>query len=175
LQSLLDLRNNIMAIKAIARVITAVWPAIIFTWLAGQLVGCATPPAAGFPQNPAALQYYSLGWDYSKAGRFPEAIQAYQRSIEIEPSAASPYVNLGMAYFLNRSFAPAAATLRQAALLNPNHFRTYYNLGTVLYTQRKFDEAATAYARALELGRDADDVAIMYVLALTLGPGGQSR
>lgn len=156
-----------MAIKSVPPYEAGVvWLVIILTGLVWQLAGCAmTPPAAGFPHNPAALQYYNLGGANVEVGRFPEAIDAYQRAIKLEPSAASPYVNLGAAYFLNRSFAPAAAALKQAAVLNPNHFRTYYYLGHVLYTQRKFDEAVTAYAKALELGM-TNDPAIMYVLAL---------
>ncbi|MBW1740175.1 MAG: DUF2723 domain-containing protein [Deltaproteobacteria bacterium] len=50
-----------------------------------------------YTKNPAAVYNY-LGYYYSKKGDIPQAIQAFQRSISLDPAQVSPLNNLGLMY-----------------------------------------------------------------------------
>jgi tetratricopeptide (TPR) repeat protein len=45
-----------------------------------------------------AITYYSLGHTYLKMQRYPEAVEAYKKSLELNPASADAHANLGEAY-----------------------------------------------------------------------------
>jgi hypothetical protein len=49
-------------------------------------------------ENRMHMAWYNLGNKYRELGRWPEAVDAYQKSLEEQPSAISTYNNLALAY-----------------------------------------------------------------------------
>lgn len=102
------------------------------------------------PQRGAqiAIAAYNQGNTLAEQGNINEAIAAYQRAIQLDPSNADAHYNLG--YWLNAQgdFAAAENAYWQAAKLNPFDAEVYYNLGLTLRAQEKMTAANVAFERS---------------------------
>ena len=48
------------------------------------------------PENPQA--YFELATEYEQRGRYPEAIEAFQKALKLSPRSAETHFNLGILY-----------------------------------------------------------------------------
>lgn len=78
-----------------------------------------------------------------------EAMAAYERALELNPSHADAHVNLGRLLHEARRHADAEQHYRAALATGPNATAAY-NLGIVLEDRRRAREAVNAYRIALE-------------------------
>ncbi len=118
------------------------------------------------PSKALHIHYYSLGLVLEKIGAMPQAIQAYQQAITLEPQWIDAYNNLGNILLIAGELEHAESIYRQAIIEKPKHFGSYLNLGNVLMKRHQFDEAVEIYKKALNLKpRDPD---IIYNLGLAL-------
>jgi superkiller protein 3 len=60
-----------------------------------------------------------LGFSYYNLGQFPDAINAYQKSIQLNPNDSETYFNLAVAYNDNSLYDDAAANFAQAFKIDP--------------------------------------------------------
>ena len=80
--------------------------------------------------NPrSATTWEALGTLYKTAGRYEEAIQAFNQAISIAPSEVSYYHNLGLVYAAQGNNKDAFNTFQKVLELNPNHSLTHASLG----------------------------------------------
>jgi tetratricopeptide (TPR) repeat protein len=75
----------------------------------------------------SARSHRELGTMLTSARRFPEARQAFERSLAIKPEDATTLYNFGNAYSAEGRFADAAASYRRAIALNPTFGQAYEN------------------------------------------------
>jgi tetratricopeptide (TPR) repeat protein len=120
----------------------------------------------------AGVAYYGLR-------RFPEAIDAFLRTVELDPAVEQPYLFLGrmteqaedrlprisaafavfqkrapesyLSNFLLGKTQGSEALLRKSIALRGDFQESHFELGVVLERERKYDEAAREFARAAEL------------------------
>jgi tetratricopeptide (TPR) repeat protein len=78
---------------------------------------------------------FEQGNSHVEAGRWPEAVAAYQKAIELDPSLQAAYANLGVAYYQLGEFDRAASQYKKALELDPEDIEVSYNLGA-LYLQQ---------------------------------------
>jgi len=78
-------------------------------------------------------------------------IDAYQKVIELNPSAAGALVNLGTIYYRERKFADAERYYQQAITADPSYPLAEFNLGNLYDEQGQLREAHDHYRRALVL------------------------
>jgi len=92
-------------------------------------------------------EWYNLGLDLEEVDpdRAPEA---YQRSIELNPTNADAHVNLGRLLQLKGNLKLAKRHYEFALEAVANHQLAYYNLGTVFDELDQVDQAADYYRRA---------------------------
>ena len=87
-------------------------------------------------------------------GNWDEAINNYQRALQITPDQPDILDNLGFAFAAKKQFADAIANFEAALKLNPDSADAHNNLATVLFIQQRFDEAIRHYREALRITPD---------------------
>ena len=104
------------------------------------------------PDNP--IYHANLGNVFKDAGRLPEAIAAYRRSLELRPDYAEIHNNLGHALHASGMIDEGITHYREAIALRPADYRAHYNLGNALFQQDKSEEAIAAFGAAAALNPD---------------------
>ena len=105
-----------------------------------------------FAQERAAENWFQRGLMLEETGAPVEAaIDAYQRSVELNPMAAGALVNLGTIYYRMRRLPEAEKYYRQAVEADPRYALAHFNLGNLYDEQARFDEARKHYHESLKL------------------------
>ena len=93
-----------------------------------------------------------------------EAIDAYKKAIELDPTHAAAHINLGTLYYNRRDYASAEKHYRQAIEVDPRYALAYFDLGNVLDETGRLQDAVKAYKDAITLASTYADA--HYNLAL---------
>jgi tetratricopeptide (TPR) repeat protein len=80
-----------------------------------------------------------------------EAIAAYHKVLQIEPTHAAAHINLGTLYYNRQDFALAEKHYRQAIEADPRYALAYFDLGNVLDETGRVQDAIQTYKTALQL------------------------
>lgn len=110
-------------------------------------IGPRDLPVAREPDALDSDDWYNLGLDLEDVNS-PRAIDAYARSLALNPRNADAHVNLGRLLQLRGDIKRAKRHYERALDLVPNHQLALYNLGTVFDELNEFDAAAEYYLRA---------------------------
>jgi len=107
-----------------------------------------------------------LGDAYDSAGRTDDAIAAYKRAIELQPSFAY-YNNLGGIYGRAGKVDEATAAYQKAAEVDPAQAaQAWRNFGITMYNANKYKEAVEPLKKATEL--DPKNAQAWYLLGTVL-------
>ena len=98
-----------------------------------------------------AQHFLNRGRSFDSAGRTTEAIEAYQRAIELDPNMAQAHANLVGSFGRTGEIDRAEEHYATALALNPNLEELHNNWGVVQASRGDPDAAAAAFRRALEL------------------------
>jgi tetratricopeptide (TPR) repeat protein len=88
-----------------------------------QVVVPATPPLFIPTPTPTTSPeaYLNQGQDFFKAGKIPQAIEAYKQAINADPSNPASYVELARIQVFNAQYEDAVTNAQNALLKNPNN------------------------------------------------------
>jgi tetratricopeptide (TPR) repeat protein/TolB-like protein len=98
--------------------------------------------------------YKALGDLFLAAPRrlFDQAVEAYQRAIELRPFYGDAYVGLGDARAAKGEADEAVLTYQKALRYNPGNPRVHMSLGKIYYAEKGlYYESVNSYKKALEL------------------------
>lgn len=133
---------------------------LVLVWLAGVgLFRRAAPPpnVIASPKPPAALNtaydYLAQG-DYEyELGSIEQAIAAYTRAIELDPTSAAAYNNRAYAFMSQQKYDLALSDLNKALELRPDYVNALMNRGDIYnyYYNIDFARAVADYDRVLAL------------------------
>ncbi|CAF3884087.1 unnamed protein product [Rotaria sordida] len=115
--------------------------------------------------------YHCLGMITSDLGQYNEAIEFYQKSLDIKEKTlppnhlhlASSYNNIGMVYYNMGEYSKALSSYERSLeickiALPPNHphiATSYNNIGMVYYNMGEYSKALSSYERSLEIRKIA--------------------
>ena len=88
-----------------------------------------------------AEQWFVEGNRFSSAGKFEEAVRAYQKSIDQNPMAPVAHYNLGIAYKNLRQLDKSAVVLEKAVELAPSNLDIRLTLGNIYNMQERWKDA----------------------------------
>ena len=88
-----------------------------------------------------AEQWFVEGNRFSSAGKFEEAVRAYQKSIDQNAMAPVAHYNLGIAYKNLRQLDKAVVVLEKAVGLAPSNLDIRLTLGNVYNMQERWKDA----------------------------------
>jgi tetratricopeptide (TPR) repeat protein len=117
------------------------------TWQ--QLAGYAP-----LPEGEDAETSYKRARTLQEAGRFAEALPAFERAINLKPDYAEAHNGRGIALANMQRSAEAAASFDQAIALKPDYAEAYNNCGLVLQDLHRFDDALARFDKAIALKPD---------------------
>ena len=97
-----------------------------------------------------AEQYNQQGDTLFEAEQYDDALEAYQKAVQLKPIAPA-YYHIGWIYNDRDDYAQALTALQQAIRLNPNYAIAYGEIGYSYRNLKRYDEALLAYRRAVTL------------------------
>lgn len=98
-----------------------------------------------------AAAHLGLARAASRKRDFAQAIEHFQRALELAPTNHDAHLDLGVAFHTLRRFPDAEACHRRAVALRPQSAVALYNLGAALQDQGKYEEALACHDRALQI------------------------
>lgn len=100
-----------------------------------------------------ANSWYKQGNDMVMQEKLEDAITAYDKATELDPSHASAWNNKGIALFRLKKYQEAIDCYDKTIALNPNHANAWYNKAKALrdLAQTYLDKANTDRVSAAKL------------------------
>ncbi len=96
--------------------------------------------------------WFQRGLELEETGApVEEAIRAYEKVLELNPTAAGALVNLGTIYYRQRKFVEAEKYYVRAIHADASYPLAQFNLGNLYDEQNRVDEALHHYRQALAL------------------------
>jgi tetratricopeptide (TPR) repeat protein len=109
-------------------------------------------------ERPSAALYNLLAGLDEESSEYVEAVQSFQRAVELDPNNERYYFDLGMEYLSHFTFGPAAEVYRVGTQKFPHSSRQYLGLAFSHYAVREYAEAADAFTTALEIDPESPQV-----------------
>lgn len=103
-----------------------------------------------------SLAWYNKGLALYKLGRFEEAVSAYDKAMETDPNDAAIWYNKGNAFLGQGNYDAAVECYDYAIKLNPSLAEAWYNKGLAFEKLGLDTGADAAFARAKDLGYEAE-------------------
>lgn len=97
----------------------------------------------------------NLGNVYRSANRLEDAINCYQKALELKPESADSQLNLGIALTEKGEIIGAIAAFEAALAADPYHPRAHITLGDLLQSQGELDRAIASYQKAIALNPES--------------------
>ena len=99
----------------------------------------------------SSLAQFSLGIVLSAQGKPTEAIEHFQKGLQLRPDEPSAHTNLGVALIQQGKLADAIEHFRQAVRIYPDDALAHTNWGSALIDLGKPSEAIEHYSKALRI------------------------
>jgi len=119
-----------------------------------------------------AKAYLGLGISYVSLLRYPEARQALERSLKLDPNVAEAEFQMGLLESQAGNREQARDHWLKAVELQPRHAQALFNLGNVYLESGELAGAESAFSRSL--AADPGNMKTEYNLALVLNKLGKS-
>ena len=100
--------------------------------------------------------YNLIGSAYFDKKEYDNAIEAYQKAVEINPKDDEAYNNMGSAYNHKKEYDNAIEAYQKAVEINPKRDEAYYNIGVAYGKKQEYDNAIEAYQKAVEINPKKD-------------------
>lgn len=111
--------------------------------------------------------------DDGDPAHFDAALDAYRRTLEIDPNLVPALINLANIHYARNEMAEAQALYERAISLEPEVFEAHFNLGNIFHDLGRYGEAQACYRDALRLNPSYADA--HFYLAVSLEKSGLSH
>jgi tetratricopeptide (TPR) repeat protein len=112
----------------------------------------AESPASRAHTERQAEFWFQRGLELEERGApVEDTIEAYQKSVELNPHAAGAWVNLGTIHFRLRRYRDAENFYTRAIAADPAYPLAQFNLGNLYDEEGRLDKAEEFYKKALQL------------------------
>lgn len=146
--------NGRIAVHVSGQKMEAVSGQILLDFDASQIGGIKSFPDRKPKVNRTreSEEWFQKGLELEETGApVEEAVDAYQKVLELNPGAAGALVNLGTIYYRLRKFVEAEKYYLEAIEADPGYPLAQFNLGNLYDEQGRLPDAFAYYRRALAL------------------------
>lgn len=105
-----------------------------------------------YPQSLLVINFLAAA--LQAQGKLDQALQAYDRSIQLKPDDAKTYYNRGLTLKALGRLQEAVQSYEKAIQLQPDFAQAYYNLGIALQQLEQLELAAASFTMAIRLKPD---------------------
>jgi tetratricopeptide (TPR) repeat protein len=102
--------------------------------------------------NPLILEDYANS--LSELGEFDQAVEEFEKLLEIEPNSAQVYTNIGCTFLDAGKPQQAIEQFKLAIKYKPDLAQAYYNLANALRSEAKNEESVSYYMQAVKVKPD---------------------
>jgi tetratricopeptide (TPR) repeat protein len=103
-------------------------------------------------KNPSCwVGHNNLGLILLQNGQLDEAVEHFQKALEINPEYSEAYSNLGLAFYRKGRLDDAITNYQQALEITPKSFVTHGDLGNALFQEGRVADAVVQYREALDI------------------------
>jgi len=134
---------------AVAVIAALIWRAQIQTSYWRNSESLWTHALACNPENP--LAYCNLGSVLADKGQIDEAIDHYQKALEIQPDYVGAQNNLGTVLFQNKRLDEAIVIFQKVLKAQPGLAEANNNLGAAFFQKGQINEAIAYYRKAVAI------------------------
>ncbi len=120
-----------IGVLLLAVILRLVLTGALARWEAARMSDSALQKAAASAHAPFAV-VFELARRLERAGNFPAAAKAYQRSASIDPTASQAWTGWGRAEFAAGNWAVAERVLAKTVQLWPQHAEAHFVLAAIL-------------------------------------------
>jgi tetratricopeptide (TPR) repeat protein len=106
--------------------------------------------------SPSPDHFDTLGAVYLYESKFPEAVAAHRRALELNPNSTAALNNLAAALYETGQHAEAFQTLEKAIQIDPKLFRSYLHLGRLKQRSGDIAAAIQSYRLGLQHTQNSD-------------------
>lgn len=121
-----------------------------FFWLGPNVLAYDFPGKGDAAAWSEALPHYNLANRYLEANRLDEALEHYERAVELYQYDADFYVNLGVTKRKLQDYRGAETAFRQAIAINKQDWLSWSNLANSLLKQDRLSETIAAFEECLK-------------------------
>jgi len=106
------------------------------------------------------VAFYLLGKGYQKLKKYPEAIEAYNKTIALNRDYFNAYNSLGQIYQAQDKNTDAYKMYQKAVSVDPNNYKAYYNLAISYETvyqedKDKIDQVIDYWTKFLKVAKNS--------------------
>lgn len=125
-----------------------------------QVNSVSAVPLSPENSNPAitAQDYLKQGEIFQREQRYPEAIAACQKALQLQPNFYEAWFALGCLYNLVQCYPEALAAYDKAIEINPQKYETWYNRGNTLGRLHRYQEAIASFDQGIALNPERYEV-----------------
>ncbi|GJQ57911.1 MAG: tetratricopeptide repeat protein [Candidatus Scalindua sp. AMX11] len=102
--------------------------------------------------------YCNLGYLYEGKIMLKDALEAYTKASELNPSSVEPLIGQGRILNKNKEYNKAISVFENAIEINPKKMEIYYYLGNAYAKTGKPDDAISLWQKAIENNQDTSNI-----------------
>jgi Flp pilus assembly protein TadD len=106
-----------------------------------------------------ARSHNNLGLMLKERGQVPEAMQEFERAVELQPGNAFALNNLATLYCSAGRRDECAALLQKAVSIKPDYLEARYNLAMYYYEKGLFNESLREYSAIVQIDPSSNEAA----------------
>ena len=102
-------------------------------------------------QAKTAYEWVNEGYTYAVAGKYQDALDAYNKALSIDPDDANTWIGKGSVLYNLARYQESLDAYNKALSIDPNNADVWYRKGTALYMLGRRQESLDAYDKALSI------------------------
>ena len=99
----------------------------------------------------SAEKWFQKGLDAENRGAIPEAVQAYESAVKLDPGSAGAWLNLGTIFFNARQYSKAESHYRRALTADANYALAHFNIANLYDEKGDFSRALKHYEHTIRI------------------------
>ena len=146
------IHSSIMRLRCITLIIIILFSTVSVLEISKALAQDTKPPS----DSKEFKKYYELGLKQYKEKKCEDAIKAFNKALEINPTSADSHFKIARCYKSLGKFVESTKSYEKGIELNPDApYPVYFHLGMNYYNLKNYPKAIESFEKAIKINPDA--------------------